>query len=429
MEGVTLSFMERQAAALERKNAREPIEYKFQPLIEKSPQSKKLQENVKLSFFERQAAAMEKKKTRELEALATPPATAPPFPQKKIVPKITRRSKGCEQAVEPKSGPPKEPADEEETLRGEDAAVTLSETESGDQATSKKTKKKGRSSTSAGPSDSLSEARDIRRRGLEAAAKRKVFTVYGGYQSIRDGLLSRGWVYKPPPIEGNFGINDNICGLKIKKAPVQSEEGRCARGDKASSSEANEESLMARALAEVPSALIWTCKRTDIDMRTLLPEQLINHFVKSSALTTKVNDGRYSLDFGDTCSSPPPCHFEPCSSTQVGLSKSIRKLLWFENADHREFFPECFFISNADEMAAFIENFRRLAAYNVLLHRSEWNVPDSILTFAFQALEDYQKAFDDDRLSGSFVSKEPSAIEWEAFLQVTSVHSWYNGKR
>ena len=46
-----------------------------------------------------------------------------------------------------------------------------------------------------------------RERVKTAVASGKVFTIYGSYPDIRNGLLERGWVEKQPPVlldAGNF---------------------------------------------------------------------------------------------------------------------------------------------------------------------------------------------------------------------------------
>ena len=59
--------------------------------------------------------------------------------------------------------------------------------------------------------------------------------------------------------------------------------------------------------------LKWTLKAKDIIHDQLLPNQLVNHFDKNTAVTTK-----------------------------VGLCHNLKNLIWFENVDIDEFYPRCF---------------------------------------------------------------------------------------
>ena len=71
--------------------------------------------------------------------------------------------------------------------------------------------------------------------------------------------------------------------------------------------------------------LMWTLKAKDIPHKDLLPHQLVNHFEKNTAITTK-----------------------------VGLCHNLKNLIWFENVDIDEFYPRCFDLIEGGELDDFI---------------------------------------------------------------------------
>lgn len=82
---------------------------------------------------------------------------------------------------------------------------------------------------------------------------------------------------------------------------------------------------------------MWTLKARDIPHKDLLPHQLVNHFEKNTAITTK-----------------------------VGLCHNLKNLIWFENVDIDEFYPRCFDLIEGGELDDFIEEFKVVKAESIL---------------------------------------------------------------
>ena len=81
----------------------------------------------------------------------------------------------------------------------------------------------------------------------------------------------------------------------------------------------------------------WTLKTKDIDTNTLLDYQIVNHFAKATSITTK-----------------------------VGLTHSLKNLIWFNNIDVDTFYPRCFDLGLQEEMDDFISDFKVTKAQNYL---------------------------------------------------------------
>ena len=92
----------------------------------------------------------------------------------------------------------------------------------------------------------------------------KVFIVSGGYGFLKKALRKRGWVENKDPDSPCFDLK-------------------------------------------------WTLRSKDIDHNALKPGQLVNHFPKASAITTK-----------------------------VGLMHNLKNLIWFNNIDIETFYPRCY---------------------------------------------------------------------------------------
>ena len=104
----------------------------------------------------------------------------------------------------------------------------------------------------------------------------KVFIVMGGYPDIKKALKARGWVQNPD-------IYSPCYDLKY-----------CLQGK-------------------------------DIEFDNLKDFQIVNHFVRNVALTTK-----------------------------IGVCKNMRNLIWFNNVDIDTFYPRCFDLNDPDD----VENFK-----------------------------------------------------------------------
>jgi hypothetical protein len=81
----------------------------------------------------------------------------------------------------------------------------------------------------------------------------------------------------------------------------------------------------------------FVLKTSDIEYKALRREQVVNHFSKASAITTK-----------------------------VGLMRSLLTLKWFENVEIDSFFPRCYDLNDLDELEDWVEDFKRTACQSVL---------------------------------------------------------------
>lgn len=114
--------------------------------------------------------------------------------------------------------------------------------------------------------------------------KTKVFVITGGYHGIRQALLERGWVENKDPNSPCFDLK-------------------------------------------------WTLRGRDLDHPNLQEHQIVNHFCKSAAITTK-----------------------------VGLCHSLKNLIWFNNVDVDTFYPQCFDLMDKDDFEEFSEQFKAIKA-------------------------------------------------------------------
>lgn len=83
--------------------------------------------------------------------------------------------------------------------------------------------------------------------------------------------------------------------------------------------------------------LKWVLKTKDIDTNNLLDHQIVNHFAKATSITTK-----------------------------VGLTHSLKNLIWFNNIDVDTFYPRCFDLGISEEADDFITDFKATKASNFL---------------------------------------------------------------
>lgn len=111
-----------------------------------------------------------------------------------------------------------------------------------------------------------------------------MFICTGGYPDIKKALKSRGWVHNKDSTSPCFDLK-------------------------------------------------WVLKSKDIDHNILNDNQLVNHFNKAAAITTK-----------------------------VGLCHNLQNLIWFNNVDIDTFFPRCFDLAIQDELDDFIEDFKAIKA-------------------------------------------------------------------
>jgi len=81
----------------------------------------------------------------------------------------------------------------------------------------------------------------------------------------------------------------------------------------------------------------WTLRAKDIDHGNLLENQIVNHFEKNTSITTK-----------------------------VGLCKSLKNLIWFNNVDIDTFYPRCFDLTDVADYEDFLDEFKRVKAESIL---------------------------------------------------------------
>jgi len=116
----------------------------------------------------------------------------------------------------------------------------------------------------------------------------KVFIINNGYEDIRNALIRRGWVEN-------------------------------------------------KDLESVCFDFKWALKAKDISYSNLLPHQIVNHFGKNSALTTK-----------------------------MGLCHSLRNLISFNNVNIDTFYPKCYNLVESHDISDFIEEYKVIYAESVL---------------------------------------------------------------
>lgn len=116
----------------------------------------------------------------------------------------------------------------------------------------------------------------------------RIFIVSGGYGFLKKSLRKRGWVENKDP--------NSIC-FDLK----------------------------------------WTLKSKDIDHNNLSLNQLVNHFPKAQAITTK-----------------------------VGLMHNLKNLIWFNNIDIETFYPRCYDLTLPDEQDDFAQEYMATKAETFL---------------------------------------------------------------
>ncbi|XP_052631698.1 tubulin tyrosine ligase 3-like [Harpia harpyja] len=191
-----------------------------------------------------------------------------------------------------------------------------------------------------------------------AIKEKKIFTVQGPYPVIRRLLRARGWVEKKFPCTGREGgdgaeqggavldtqLGSACCGaqpslgtpepLGSPRPPEEEEEEEEEPWDEDPD---GIHDLMSRLVRDQVPYFIWTNRHGAIDCRLLRQDQVVNHYARVGAFTTK-----------------------------EGLCLNLRNLPWFDQADPDAFFPRCYRLGAADERQAFIEDFHLTAARSLL---------------------------------------------------------------
>ena len=82
---------------------------------------------------------------------------------------------------------------------------------------------------------------------------------------------------------------------------------------------------------------LWTLMTKDVVHAELSPHQLVNHFSTATSITTK-----------------------------VGLTHSLKNLIWFNSVDIDEFYPRCYDLAITEELEDFIQEFKQVKAVSYL---------------------------------------------------------------
>ncbi|XP_041347464.1 protein monoglycylase TTLL8-like isoform X2 [Gigantopelta aegis] len=194
--------------------------------------------------------------------------------------------------------------------------------------------------------------RNAKEMAEKAIKYKKVFTIQGGYSTIRQSLRRRGWVEKfykitPPP---KFGLRHKKGKGSDSDDDVDDDDDDDDDTDTDTDGDDHDEpkippweeedgiyGIMSRMVRNVNPSFIWVLKRDAIDYRFLTKDQIVNHYCKAGSFTTK-----------------------------VGLCINMKNVPWFEPADPDTFFPRCYRLSSEDDKIAFIEDFRLTACINIL---------------------------------------------------------------
>ncbi|NWW44115.1 TTLL3 monoglycylase, partial [Pedionomus torquatus] len=186
--------------------------------------------------------------------------------------------------------------------------------------------------------------------------EKKIFTVQGPYPIIRSLLRARGWV------ERKFG-GTGKAGSRLEQhqplhSPSPSKEEEEERWDEDPEAIHN---LMSRLVRNQVPYFIWTNRCGAVDYRLLQQDQVVNHYARVGAFTTKVGawSPRGRGGVGAQWVLTP-------FSKQEGLCQNLRNLPWFDQAEPTTFFPRCYRLRAVDERQAFIEDFRLTAARSLL---------------------------------------------------------------
>ncbi|XP_074691788.1 tubulin monoglycylase TTLL3 isoform X1 [Strix aluco] len=209
-----------------------------------------------------------------------------------------------------------------------------------------------------------------------AIKEKKIFTVQGPYPVIRRLLRARGWVERKLPGAGSWPERQHVSqekqeeeeggdGAEQRGAALDPQPGSACCGarpslgtpeprcspwppDKEEEEQEEEEErwdedpdgihdLMSRLVRDQVPYLIWTNRCDAVDCRLLRQDQLVNHYARVGAFTTK-----------------------------DGLCLNLRNLPWFDQADPDTFFPRCYRLGAVDDRQAFIEDFCLTAARSLL---------------------------------------------------------------
>ncbi|XP_042655639.1 tubulin monoglycylase TTLL3-like [Tyto alba] len=205
-----------------------------------------------------------------------------------------------------------------------------------------------------------------------AIKEKKIFTVQGPYPVIRRLLRARGWVERKLPGTGSQPEQHHGRQEKQLEQEEDEEEEEEEGGDgteqegaapdpqpslgtpkhspcppEDEEQEEEEErwdedpdgihDIMSRLVRDQVPYFIWTNRSDAVDCRLLRHDQVLNHYARVGAFTTK-----------------------------EGLCLNLRNLPWVDQADPDTFFPRCYRLGVVEERQAFIEDFCLTAARSLL---------------------------------------------------------------
>lgn len=82
---------------------------------------------------------------------------------------------------------------------------------------------------------------------------------------------------------------------------------------------------------------LWTLMTKDVKHNELSPHQIVNHFSTATSITTK-----------------------------VGLTHSLKNLIWFNAVDIDTFYPRCYDLAITEELDDFIQEFKQIKAVSYM---------------------------------------------------------------
>uniref|UniRef100_A0A2K6GTM9 Tubulin tyrosine ligase like 8 n=1 Tax=Propithecus coquereli TaxID=379532 RepID=A0A2K6GTM9_PROCO len=163
--------------------------------------------------------------------------------------------------------------------------------------------------------------------------EKKIFSICGHYPVIRAALRRKGWVEKKFHFLPKAAPNAEDAGEEAAGNECEVKENREMALERAD----NIHDVMSRLVENETPYFLWTIKRDVVDCHSLAGDQMLNHYGKTAAFTTK-----------------------------IGLCVSMRSLPWYVQANPDSFFPRCYSLCTEGERQEFLDDFRRTAASSIL---------------------------------------------------------------
>ncbi|XP_017134449.1 tubulin glycylase 3A [Drosophila elegans] len=238
---------------------------------------------------------------------------------------------------------------------------------------------------------------ELRRKAQEAAKQNKIFTIRGCFNSVRNALLTRGWVekldvHRKVMPTGQMTYEDLTQRLPKRKAGETRRQyvQKCERN------------IMSRFLEHMPVDFLWTNRKEKCDYidQAKNPGMTINKF-----------------------------HRAPFTSKE-GLCNQLRDFHWFfEEGTAEMCFPRCYNVWSPEELGEFVENFKLTACVAFLrallcrYHKQgaeavfscSGKIPYSAIDFAHKRLVEFLDSCQHNDID----FEDPPRIwehDWDAFL-------------